>query len=69
EDERTAFDEGFMGLLGLDGKAFGDYAVVKGSFEDAGVSDMMEKYSAMTEVRMCWDRLKSFTLTLGNSEI
>lgn len=69
EDERTAFDEGFMGILGLDGKAFGDYAAVKGSFEDAGVSDMMEKYSVMTEVRMCWDRLKSFTLTLGNSEI
>ena len=68
-DEQSTFDsnlqEIFMPMLE---SAFGDYAQVSGSFEDAGIGEDMAWLSENREAKASWQTLLGNTMTLGNDD-
>lgn len=68
QEEQAAFDAHFMDVVMLMDSTVADWEANKGQFEDAGCGDKMEMLVGMESARTAWDRLKSNTLTLGNSD-
>lgn len=68
DDERAAFDENFPALNELMNSCFEDWDANRGSFEDAGVADIMEELFEDGTSQWSWDTLSANTWTLGNSE-
>ena len=68
DEERQSFDANFMDIVTMMDAAIADWDGNKGTFEDAGVAGNMEIFIEDPEAIASWNRLKSHTLTMGNSE-
>ena len=68
DDERTNFDANFEGLNGLVNSCFEDWDANLGRFDDAGVSEKMEKLLEDGTSQRSWDTLSAHTRTLGSGE-
>ena len=68
EEEQSAFDANFLDFIKLMDESFADFEAVRGSYADAGAEEDMARLTAQPAVAASWNLLKSYTLTLGNSE-
>ncbi len=67
-EKQRAFDENWMGVVGLIDRCLEDYDAVRGQFEDAGVGEEMEKMLGDASARFAWETLCGNVMTMGNSE-
>ena len=68
DDERSWFDENFIGLAELVEACHADWESNRALFEDAGVADQMAILTSDPAAMAHWDTLRANTLTLGNEE-
>lgn len=66
KDDQERFDANFMNVVDLVNKAIENYDSVAGTFEDAGVGDIMRDLIKAEEGRLSWETLSANTFTMGN---
>ena len=68
DEERAAFDDNFLDVVGMIDSALNDWDSAKGAFEDAGVAEDMEMVVFDPLYRLAWENLCGHTLTMGNDD-
>jgi hypothetical protein len=66
KEDQERFDANFLNVVDLVNKAAEDYDSVAGTFEDAGVGDIMRDLIKAEEGRLSWETLSANTFTMGN---
>lgn len=68
DEERADFDANFQELDALLKGCFEDWEANRGTFDDAGVVEMVEELLSDETARQSWDVLSANTWTLGNAD-
>lgn len=69
DEERSAFDANFIGVVRLIDRSLDEWETAAGWFRDAGVdTDRMGALLKGTEEQISWSTLVAHTLTMGNSD-
>ncbi|MCR5006487.1 MAG: hypothetical protein K6A77_11360 [Clostridiales bacterium] len=67
EDEQKTFDTYFMDVVVLLDNVFNDWSAVQTFVHEMGMENELNALRESPLAQKSWDRLKAFTLTLGNS--
>ena len=68
KEEQEAFDANLVDITQLIDDCVVNWEANKGTFEDAGVADLMYVFLSDPIAVLSWDMLKSNTFTMGNGD-